>query len=388
MIRVGFIGSISKEWMGGVNYFRNLLFALNAIDDKKLDICFFVGKKTDNEIKNMFKAYANVIEDSIFDRKSLKWYFMKIEQKIFRTNFLLSSFLKSYGIQVLSHASVTNLRGIKTINWIPDFQHVHLPHMFSQKELDSRNKSFMDLIKQSNLVVLSSDDALKDLKRFAPGYENKVRVLKFVSQPDKRYFKLNEDDKVKLLKKYEIPTEFFYMPNQFWKHKNHMLAFEAIKQLVEEGSNICLVCTGYLQDYRNIDYIEAIKRFVIENKLEKNIKLLGLVDYEDVFSLIKFSIAVINPSLFEGWSSSVEECKSVGKNMILSGLEVHKEQYSDATFFDSNSLESLKNKLQNYKCLPNNNRFLDLKKRTKSFANNYIEIVKEIEDSILEEQDR
>lgn len=378
MIRVGFIGAVSKEWMGGVNYFRNLLFALNAVDDQKLDIYFFVGKKADNEIKNMFKPYANVIEDSVFDRKSLKWYFMKIEQKFFRTNFLLSNFLKSYGIEVLSHASITNLMGIKTINWIPDFQHIHLPHMFSQKELDIRNKSFIDLIKQSNIVLLSSYDALKDFKNFAPSYENKARILQFVSQPDKRYFELNDDDKVKLLKKYEIPTKFFYIPNQFWKHKNHMLVFEAIKQLVQEGSDICLVCTGYLQDYRNLDYIEAIQRFIVENNLEKNIKLLGLVDYEDVFGLVKFSQVVINPSLFEGWSSTVEECKSVGKNMILSDLEVHKEQYSDATFFDRKSVETLKNKLQNYKCLPHDDRFLDLEERTKTFAKKYIEIVKEL----------
>lgn len=377
MIRVGFIRAISKEWMGGVNYFRNLLFALNAVDDKKLDIYFFVGKKTDSEIKNMFKPYANVIEDSMFDRESLKWYFMKIEQKIFRTNFLLSSLLKSYDIQVVSHSSVTNLRAIKTINWIPDFQHVYLPDMFSQKELDSRNKSFMNLIKQSNLVILSSYDALKDFKSFAPDYEKKARVLQFVSQPDKRYFELTKNDKLKLLKKYEIPMEFFYIPNQFWKHKNHMLAFKAVKQLVQEGSDICLVCTGYLQDYRNFDYIETIKRFIIENKLEKNIKLLGLVDYEDVFRLIKFSMAVINPSLFEGWSSTVEECKSVGKNMILSDLDVHKEQYQNATFFRRNSVEDLKHALINY-TIQNNNEIASLEIRTKKFAENYINIVNRI----------
>lgn len=97
------------------------------------------------------------------------------------------------------------------------------------------------------------------------------------------------------------------MPNQFWKHKNHMLVFKAINELKKENVEICLVCTGHLDDYRNKNYILEIKN----NNLEKNIKLLGLV-----FALIKFSKAVINPSLFEGWSSTVEECKSVGKNMI------------------------------------------------------------------------
>lgn len=378
MIRVGFIGAVSKEWMGGLNYFKNLLFALHSIEEKKLEIFVFVGKKTDDEIKNMFKQYAQVVEDSLFDRKSIKWFLMKIEQKIFKTNFMLSNFFKKYDIQVLSHASVTDIKAVKTINWIPDFQHVHLPQMFSDKEIENRNQSFMEIIKKSDVVVLSSYDALKDFKNFAPEYENKAKVLQFVSQPDKKYFELNENDKANLLNKYDLPNEFYYMPNQFWKHKNHMLVFEAVKQLVEKNSNICLVCTGHLKDYRNSDYIGEIKKFIALNKLENDIKLLGLIDYEDVFALIKFSKAVINPSLFEGWSSTVEECKSVGKNVILSDLDVHKEQYPEATFFDKNSIESLKDVFMPYDI---QSILFDTKKideRTYEFAQNYLNTVKEI----------
>ncbi len=38
------------------------------------------------------------------------------------------------------------------------------------------------------------------------------------------------------------------------------------------------------------------------------------------------STALINPSQFEGWSTTVEEAKSLGVKMLLSDLEVHKEQ--------------------------------------------------------------
>ena len=85
MIRVGFIGALSKEWMGGLNYFKNLLFALDAVGTKELEIFVFVGKKTDTDIKNMFKKHANVIEDSLFDRKSIKWFFSKLGLKIFKS---------------------------------------------------------------------------------------------------------------------------------------------------------------------------------------------------------------------------------------------------------------------------------------------------------------
>ena len=376
MIKVGFIGSVSKEWMGGLNYFKNLLFAINSIEKKELEVFVFVGKKIDIKTKRIFQEYANVIEDSMFDRKSIKWFLSKIEQKIFKTNILLENILKKHSIQILSHAAITNLKTIKTINWIPDFQHIHLPQMFSEKEIQNRNNNFLKLIRDSDLIVLSSFDALKDMKKFAPNYEYKARVLQFVSQPNSRYFELDEHDKSLLLQKYEIKDDFFYIPNQFWKHKNHMMIFEAIHELKKDGVEINIVCTGYLGDYRNKTYIDDIRKVLKLNNLEDNIKLLGLVDYEDVFALIKFSKAVINPSLFEGWSSTVEECKSVGKNMILSDLDVHKEQYPNAIFFKRDSIKSLKEVLKSYK-IENESNVEPLEARTKKFANIYSSICKE-----------
>jgi glycosyltransferase involved in cell wall biosynthesis len=377
MIKVGFIGAVSKEWMGGLNYFKNLLYAISNLEKKEFEILVFVGINTDQEIKTMFEKYATVVEDTVFDKKCLKWYLHKIENKFLRTNYILEGVLKKQEVQVLSHANIVNLNSIKTISWIPDFQHLHLPNMFSQKEIKSRNDGFIRLIKDSDKIVLSSYDAFNDFKTFAIKYEHKADVLQFVSQPDKKYFTLTIKDEEKLRQKYGLKDEFFYMPNQFWKHKNHMLVFKAVKILVEEGSDVCVVCTGHLEDYRNKNYIEEIKNFVRINKLEKHIKLLGLVDYEDVFSFIKFSKAVINPSLFEGWSSTVEECKSVCKNMILSDLNVHKEQYTESTFFQRNDVVSLKNTLANYE-ISKKCEIKSVDTRTRKFAQKYVDIVNEI----------
>lgn len=377
MIKVGFIGAVSKEWMGGLNYYKNLLFALDNSEDKKLEIFVFVGKRTNNEIKNMFSSYAKVIENSIFDEGSLKWYLAKIEQYFLKSSFIYAMFFKKYGIQILSHTSLVNVKHIKTINWIPDFQHVHLPEMFSRQEINRRNKKFEKLINNSNLIILSSYDALKDLKNFAQVSEGKARVLQFVSQPTKTYFDLNDRDRDVLLNKHNLPDTFFYMPNQFWKHKNHLFVFQAINELKKEGIKICVVCSGHLNDYRNKNHIEEIKNFINKNDLHENVKLLGLIDYQDVFALIKFSKAVINPSLFEGWSTTVEECKSVNKNMILSDLDVHFEQYPSATFFKRNNLESLKNILRDYNCEKNISTADSLEIRNKKFAETYVSICME-----------
>ncbi len=53
-------------------------------------------------------------------------------------------------------------------------------------------------------------------------------------------------------------------------------------------------------------------------------------------------MAMINPSRFEGWSTSVEEAKSLGKAILLSDIDVHREQAPErGTFFDPDSAEAL-----------------------------------------------
>jgi len=57
------------------------------------------------------------------------------------------------------------------------------------------------------------------------------------------------------------------------------------------------------------------------------------VDFADVYALIRQACCVLNPSLYEGWSTTVEETKTLGKPMILSDLEVHREQDPPKTLF-------------------------------------------------------
>ena len=156
MIKIGLIGSVSKEWMGGYNYFKNLLYAINVFSSNELKVFVFLGKKSNPLTKDMFLKYATVIEDSAFDRMSLKWFLIKIEEKIFKTNFILEYILNKYDIQILSHSFITKFKKIKTVNWIPDFQHIHLPEMFSKKELKNRDKTFLNVIKDSDIIIVSS----------------------------------------------------------------------------------------------------------------------------------------------------------------------------------------------------------------------------------------
>jgi hypothetical protein len=51
-----------------------------------------------------------------------------------------------------------------------------------------------------------------------------------------------------------------------------------------------------------------------------------VVPYLDLLALMRHAVCVINPSLFEGWSSTVEESKALSKHILLSNISVHREQ--------------------------------------------------------------
>ncbi len=385
MKKIGFILP-TKEWMGGLNYYKNLLYALSLLDDKNLNLVVFIGVKTDVDIKQIFSQYAQLVEHPMFDLNSFYWYTNKILYQLFDSNYFLNNFLKKNSVDILSHYDMAGFKHCKSISWIPDFQHYYLPEMFSKRNLNTRNNKYQKLIKKSDVVICSSNSALNDLKHFSPDHLCKTAVLQFVSQPPKDFFSVSKNDELYIKKKYNINHAFFYLPNQLWAHKNHLVAFKAIDYLKKNGIEVTLVCSGAIDDYRDKNHVTNLIDYIVNNGLSNNILILGLIPYSDVFSLIKYSKAVINPSLFEGWSSTVEECKSVGKTMILSDLDVHKEQYPDACFFEKDNEIDLANKIEsiNKMILSQNNIKNDhvkstLKDRTIKFAETYRNILELLE---------
>ena len=255
-------------------------------------------------------------------------------------------FFKRFKIDIASHTFI-DTNSIPVVTWIPDFQHIHLKEMFTEEELKFRDESFQLQTKKSSLVILSSNDALEDFKAFAPEYAEKGRVLRFVSIPDKNIYSKTDKIKNKVIEKYKLPEKYFYVPNQFWKHKNHKVILKAISILKKQGLNIKVIFTGNTSDYRNLKHFEELTNYIKQEGIQDNVKILGIVDLIEVYYFMRNCVSIINPSKFEGWSSTVEEAKSIGKNIILSDLNVHKEQNPpEGIFFNPDNAEELANILK------------------------------------------
>lgn len=348
-IRVGFLIDVSSSWMGGVNYLKNLFISIQKHHNEEINIFLFVPSSFDKKIFGKDVENLNYIKVNFLTKWTPSWFLWKIFKKIFNSDFLVQIYLYKYKIKIFSHSNLCKLINAKSINWIPDLQHLFLTNFFSQNEINSRDRNIKNLLKNSNIVLFSSYCALNDcISHFQVNNINRLKVLQFISNSGP-YEVDNIYDSSRILKKYNITGDYFLIPNQFWKHKNHLIVFEAMKLLKAEGINVKLVCTGLLYDYRDIQYSELIKNKIIE--LQIDVILLGVIDYQDLIILIKKSISVINPSFFEGWSSTVEECKCLGKNLIISNIEVHKEQSPEnCTYFNPNDAIQLSKILEfNYK---------------------------------------
>lgn len=228
---------------------------------------------------------------------------------------------------------------IPWLPWIPDLQHRHYPHNFSTDEFQKRDNEFRRLAVDAKLVVFSSRDSLTDFDRFFPGYSEKLKVLRFRTVPVRDWF---SSDAHAITRTYGLPPRYLVVPNQFWVHKNHRCVFEAVKILVDKGIDVHLACTGHTVDYRRPRHFQELCDYLAEHDLTNRVKILGFVPRQDQIQIMRRAMAVVQPSLFEGWSTVVEDSRALGKRMFLADIAVHREQSPrGAVYFDPHSSEAL-----------------------------------------------
>jgi glycosyltransferase involved in cell wall biosynthesis len=229
---------------------------------------------------------------------------------------------------------------IPWIGWIPDFQHKRLPHFFPEEEIRRRDRRFQGIVDDAWHVVVSSEDAHRDLRRWFPTEPLRTSVLPFVSVINGKWY---EEEPADVAAQFDLPEKFLIFPCQYWVHKNHDVLFEAIRILRDKGfSDICLVSTGRTNDFRKPGYFAKLQGFLQLHGLDAHVRILGLLPRNQEIQLLRRAVAVIQPSQFEGWSALVEDARALGKRMYVSDIPVHREQQPpNAVFFPLGDAEQL-----------------------------------------------
>lgn len=331
--RIGLNYTYNENWIGGTYYIENLIYALNTLPDaQKPHIVIITNSTKDQKIakKKIQYPYSSFQLGSGEQNKVFQ-FINKITGKFLKTNFFNQKIQKLDAVFPYYRSTQQSLAK-KKIYWIADFQEHYTPNFFSKEAIESRKMAQLEVVNSNENLVLSSNDAYENLKEIYPSHSVAVSILPFaVTHP--KFEHLNIDS---LLNKYQIQKKYFICPNQFWKHKNQIVILQAVLELKMRGKLINIVFTGNSSDYRNPGYYGELQEFINENDLKQELKFLGFIDRAEQLKLIQNSISVIQPSLFEGWSTVVEDAKSLNKNLIVSDIKVHREQLinSNAEFFD------------------------------------------------------
>lgn len=303
-----------RRWQGGKNYLSNIIDSLRYTSAKSIGLYV-------DEPAPFFR-----FDEAHRLRYPSRFSPLRLLRKAFsvRVDRHLNPWVEacSVGFQLMDNPL---FRELPKMHWIADFQHVHKPEFFSKEEIQKRHADFEQISRHADRVIVSSAHAESTFKSLFPSYADKMRVLRFsVNIPAIVGATSIEELRVR----YGLPSEYIHFPGQWWQHKNHAFVVDLMEQYPDLPP---IVFTGKQDDYRNSDYIKKLKARMEQSVAKNRFFVLEEVPYEDVLSIMNEALAVINPSSYEGWSTTVEEAKTLARPIITSDFPVFSEQKSMST---------------------------------------------------------
>jgi glycosyltransferase involved in cell wall biosynthesis len=314
-----------RKWIGGRYYLQHLVRCVDALPDhgglQLFDVWWRHQPDDDPfaEVRPLLSGTRVLQPPTSFAGRAIRrarrtLHGWKDSRDLFR----------DAGIDVVFPVMPCAEPGIAFVFWLSDFQYRHLPELFPDEMYKAMERHFEDNGRDADIIAVSSESGLRDLQRFMPQFAEKTRVLRFCSVPTPDWYAL---DPSATADKYELPERFFVLSNQFSHHKNHMVVLDAVRILRDRhGIDAVVACTGSTYGFRGDDYMQRVNDFIAEHNLSSSIRILGLIPREDQMALTRRAIAMLQPSRFEGWSTVVEDAKALGQTILLSDLDVHREQ--------------------------------------------------------------
>ncbi len=356
--RIGLIMQGGSGWIGGSEYISNLVLAwatLPAETRARFDLCLISKAPLDPTlaarlVPHLAHRYvlSEVLPAPTFPRR-VRWL---IDRTVLgRANSRFARFVAEECFDLLYPLTYDNRSNLdvtlpiahelacRWVGWIPDFQHRYLPELFAERELASRKTGIETLCREAPAIVFSSQCAVDDFRKFHPDAAARPELLHFCTSAVPAWF---EGNPAAVQAQFHLPERFVLVSNQFWQHKNHRVVFDALALLRDRGISVNVVCTGQTSDNRNRDYFNTVLRLIHEHGLASQVFILGLIERAEQIQLMRRSVAVVQPSFFEGWSTVLEDARALGKTVFASNIGVHQEQsVPRSRFFDPASSESL-----------------------------------------------
>ncbi len=363
--KVGILTEHFIKWGGGVDFIRLIVKGLASLNtnevSQKVKLYILIPKHPRHKIKirNFVKTLLNFCFNKKYsiikeiDIAQIIKSFKEVDSNIeicFYVNLdknLRKQVLKNQ-IDFIIPVFVplpTNFP-VPWVGYLYDFQHKYYPQFFSAEEIASRDKDFVIMLNTANTVIVNAISVKTDIDYFIGRTNAKVVTLPFCPVLNPIYFNLDVD-----LDLYKLPKNYFMISNQFWRHKDHITAIKAFKLFLDQqtNKNFGLVCTGQTQDNRVPHYFDEIIALIDHLGLKDNVNILGFLPKNEQLQILKQSVALVQPTLFEGGPGgfAVYESVAFGIPSIVSDISVNQELDDETVrFFKTGDAEDLAQKMK------------------------------------------
>jgi len=220
-------------------------------------------------------------------------------------------------------------------------QHEFYPQFFSEQEMQFRNTNFRPSVEAATRVIAISEFTKKCLVERYGTDPDKVDVVYLGYGP--QYRVIDDSDKLESIRcKYDLQRPFLYYPAATWPHKNHIALLEALKLLVDRhGFDGGLVLTGIPMQSHN-----GILQHVERLGLNRLVKVLGYLDYDELPFIYNLARLMVFPSLFEGFGIPLVEAMACGCPVTCSSSTSLPEVAGETgVMFDASSPEDIAGKI-------------------------------------------
>ncbi len=322
------VGLVSVDdaglWRGGRYYLHHLVRSVSALEPSHrlplYDVAWGAQPKDDAfaEVRPLLSGSRLIAPPrKIGDRLR-----RRVKRAIARSSDARDLFAQA-GVGALFPIAPCENPGVPLVFWLSDFQYRRLPELFTEELRGWFQHQFDTNVARARLVVLSSRDAFEDFCEFYPAHRAKARILRFCSTPDPDWFAL---DPTTVSKARGLEGPYLIACNQFARHKNYETIFEAMRRLRDAGENVAIGLHGQRLRLPRARLFRISATLSGRTSARSAVRWLGLLPRAEQIALIRGARAVLQPSRFEGWSTIVEDAKTLGKTVLASDIAVHREQ--------------------------------------------------------------
>lgn len=318
---IGIILNCDSNWYGGVYYIASMVEFLSKENNNQ--IYLFIDNQKKYHIS--FSNTDNLVVYHVKFKSRLRIFYEVLTKK----NFIPFYKPENIYFQYLFPIGIPPIRSHNEfyyLSWIPDVQHKVYPEYFSKINWILRELNFKYIAKFSDKILFSSTSQ-KELFRNFYSPKSKLFTYNFSSNINS----VKEPDLTDIFKLYNINEHPYVMvSNQLYKHKNYELVIEIAKLL--KNRDINMICTGKIDDYRDVNYGQALLTKKVEEKID-NLYFLGVIPRNQQIILLMNSLLAFQPSKYEGWNTFIEDSKILGKHILASDIPVHREQLPKNKYF-------------------------------------------------------